>query len=130
MNKNFRLRQAHPYEWAWEAVAGQAGYELKPMFGGRALYRGGLLQLYFTAKEEPWRGVLLCTDQARHAALQESFPALKPHPVLPKWLYLSEEAEDFEALVLRFVACVRAADPRLGVSPKPKKPRRKRLRVR
>jgi hypothetical protein len=97
------------------------------MFGGKSAYLDGKLMLYFAAKEEPWRGVLVCTDRSHHAALIAAFPALAPHPVLPKWLYLPEAADDFESVASRLVALARRRDPRLGVFPQP---RRKTARAR
>ena len=58
------------------------------------------------------------------AALQADFPELTPHPILPKWLYLAESADSFERSAARLVALARRRDPRIGVVPRPKKPRR------
>ena len=87
----------------------------------KAVYLDGLLMLCFSAKTEPWRGVLICTDHKHHAALIAEFPVLVPHPVLPKWLYLPESADNFERTAERLVALARRRDPRLGVVPQPKK---------
>ncbi|MFA5057837.1 MAG: hypothetical protein WC485_06960, partial [Opitutaceae bacterium] len=88
-----RTRKVHPYQWLWEPLEEEPTFLLRPMFGGKSVYLDGKLMLYFTAKEEPWRGVLACTDRAHHASLRAEFPALAPHPVLPKWLYLPESAD-------------------------------------
>ncbi len=102
------------------------------MFGGKSVYLDGKLMLYFSAKKEPWLGVLVCTDRSHHASLLAEFPELTPHPVLPKWLYLSESHETFERAAQRLVALARRRDPRLGVAPelakkrKPAKPGRHR----
>lgn len=93
------------------------------MFGGKAAYLDGRLALYFCLKEEPWRGVLVCTDRERQASLVEVFSLLRPHPVLPKWLYLSEAEEAFETQAKTLVKLARARDPRIGVEPKPKRRR-------
>jgi len=77
----------------------------------------------FCARDEPWRGVLVGTDQARHAALQAEFPELTPHPILPKWLYLPETSDHFERTAARLVALARRRDPRIGIIPKPRKRR-------
>jgi len=107
------------------------------MFGGKAVYLDGRLMLYFTAGQEPWRGVLVCTDHGHHAALIAEFPDLSPHPVLPKWLYLAESVDRFEPVAERLVALAKRRDPRLGVISRPKKrkqgaqsssPRRRRPR--
>jgi len=93
------------------------------MFGAKAAYLDGTLMLCFCASEEPWRGVLVCTDRVHHPALLAEFPVLSPHPVLPKWLYLPESSDRFEPLATRLVGLARRRDPRLGVLPKRKKSR-------
>ena len=81
--------------------------------------------LYFRAKDEPWRGVLVCTERVHHGALCAQFPALSLHPVLPKWLYLPETADGFERIAENLVTAAKRRDPRLGVTPQPKKHRRR-----
>ena len=89
----------------------------RAMFGGRAVHFGGRFVLFLVMKEEPWRGVLLPTEREHHTALVTEFPALAPHPVLAKWLYLPEAAPTFERDAQRLVALARALDLRLGVLP-------------
>lgn len=122
-------RKVHAYQWLWEALEGDPGFVLKPMFGGKAAYVDGLLCLYFSAKEEPWRGVLACTDRERQPALVAEFPALAPHPVLPKWLYLPESDDRFERSAEKLVELARRRDSRLGVAPDPRKKRRSTRRA-
>ena len=119
-----KTKRVHPYQWLWEPLEEDPTFLLRSTFGGRSVYLDGKLMLYFTAGEEPWRGVLACTDHVHHAALLAEFPALSPHPILPKWLYLPESADRFESVAERLVALARRRDPRLGVSPKPKRGRR------
>lgn len=119
-----KTRRVHPYEWLWEPLEDDPTFVLRPMFSGKAAYLDGKLMLYFTAREEPWQGVLVCTFREHQASLRAEFPALVPHPILPKWLYLSESADRFEATAERLVALARRRDPRLGVSPQPRKRRR------
>ena len=119
-----KSKRVHPYQWLWEPLETDPTFLVRPMFGGKSLYLDGRLMLYFTAGEEPWRGVLVCTERAHHAALQAEFPELSPHTILPKWLYLPENADRFEPVAERLVALARRRDPRIGVSPKPKKRKR------
>lgn len=122
-----RARNIHRFAWLWEPLEDDPTFVLRAMFGAKAAYLDGLLMLCFSAGEEPWCGVLVCTDQARHAALRTEFPALAPHPVLPKWLYLPESAASFERTAERLVRLARARDPRIGVAPRPRqRPRRTR----
>jgi hypothetical protein len=119
-----KTRRVHPYQWLWEPLEDDPTFVLRPMFGGKAAYLDGKLTLYFTAGEEPWRGVLACTDRVYHASLLAEFPELSSHPILPKWLYLPESADRFESVAERLVSLARRRDPRLGVSPQPKKRKR------
>jgi len=116
-----KARRVHPYQWLWESLEAEPSFVLRSMFGAKAAYLDGKLMLCFCASEEPWRGVLVCTGRERHAALQAEFPVLMPHPVLPKWLYLPETADSFEGGAAKLVTLARRRDPRLGVSPRPKK---------
>ena len=122
VEKSFaRAKRVHPHQWLWEPLENDATFVLRSMFGAKAVYLDGRLMLCFCAGEEPWCGALVCTDHPRHAALQAEFPVLTPHPVLPKWLYLSESAESFERTAVRLVGLARRRDPRLGVTPGRKK---------
>ncbi len=121
-----RQRQPHRYEWLWEPLTDDASFVLRSMFGAKAVYLEGRLVLCFCAGEEPWRGMLVCTDQTRHPSLLVDFPELAPHPILPKWLYLPEAGDRFERTAGRLVSLARQRDPRLGVLPPAKKRRRKK----
>jgi len=123
-----RVRQPHRYEWLWESLEMDATFVLRSMFGAKDASLDGKLMLCFSADEEPWRGVLVCTDRPHHPALLAEFAALAPHPVLPKWLYLPESADQFEDLAVRLVTLARRRDPRLGVLPKPRQARRTKPR--
>jgi len=124
-------KQPHPLLWVAEPLQENPSYLDKPMFGGRAVHFDGRVVLFLAAKAEPWRGVLLPTEREHHASLIADFPALAPHPILAKWLYLPERAASFEADVARLVALIRRLDPRLGVLPgaKAKKPARNGTRA-
>ncbi len=110
-----RVRSAHRYAWLWEPLEADASFLLKAMFGGKAVYLDGRMQMVFFAKVGPWRGVLVCTGRTFQDSLCAEFPALSPHLVLPKWLYLSEASDDFERVGQRLVTLARRRDPRIGV---------------
>jgi hypothetical protein len=118
-----KAKPVHPHQWLWEPLESDATFVLRSMFGAKAVYLDGRIMLCFCSGEEPWCGLLVCTERPLHAALQAEFPALTPHPILPKWLYLPELEESFERTAARLVALVRRRDPRIGVTPKPKKTR-------
>ena len=116
-----RVVRPHHFAWLWEPLETDPTFVLRPMFGGKAVYLDGKLMVDFTAKTEPWRGLLIATERGHHAALVADFPELAPHPVLPKWLYLPESADGFERTAGRLVDLALRRDPRIGVAPKPKK---------
>ena len=111
--------------WIFEAFERDSTYTAKRMFGCDAAYIDGLLCLVAADRDEPWNGLLVCTSQDRHASLMEEMPALQPHPVLGKWLYVAQDDPAFETTVEQVTALVLARDPRVGVEPKPRKPRGK-----
>lgn len=119
-----QFKPAHRHAWLWEPLEADATFVLRAMFGAKALYIDGKLMLCFSTKAEPWRGILVCTDRSHHASLIEDFPALAPHSVLPKWLYLPESSDHFEPVAERLVGLIRRRDARIGVIPRPKKDRR------
>lgn len=123
-----RVTVVHPHRWLWEPLENEATFVLRSMFGAKAVYLHGRLVLAFIAREEPWRGVLVCTEHAHHPALLATFPALGPHPILPKWLYLPEAAESFEPVAEKLVGLARRRDPRIGIEPPPKKRRKSSLK--
>jgi hypothetical protein len=118
------LKKVHPHAWLWEPLEADATFVLGAMFGTKVAYIDGKLVLCFSAKAEPWRGVLVCTDRMEHASLMAQFPALVPHPILGKWLYLPESADEFERVAEHLVVLAKRRDPRIGVIPQAK--RRKR----
>jgi hypothetical protein len=117
-------RPEHPLEWLAEPLRDDPGLEMKAWFGGRTLMLDGKHQLFLTTQGEPWQGVLVCTFHEHHPSLLAEFPALHPHPVLGKWLYLPENTETFEREARRLVQLARVRDPRLGVPPSARKKKR------
>jgi hypothetical protein len=111
--------------WIFDAFERDSTYLCKRMFGSDAAYIDGLLCLVAADRGEPWNGLLVCTSQERHAALIAGMPALQPHPVLGKWLYVSQEDPAFETTAEQLTALVLARDARIGVEPKPRKRRGK-----
>lgn len=123
-----RVTRVHRYAWLWEPLESDPTFFLRSMFGAKAVYLGGRMTLLFTARTEPWRGVLVGTEREHHASLLAEFPVLKPHPILPKWLYLPESEDAFERVAERLVGLAKAEDPRIGIIPKPKKPGKSNLK--
>jgi hypothetical protein len=111
--------------WVFDAFEADSTYLRKQMFGCDAAYIDGLLCLVAADREKPFNGLLVCTSHDRHAALVSELPALRPHPVLGKWLYVPQDDSAFEDTVEAVIALVLARDPRIGVEPKPRKRRTK-----
>lgn len=116
-----KVKPVHPYAWLWEPLEPDPGFVLASMFGIKVAYLDGKLVLGFAARTAPWKGVLVGTERGHHPALVAEFPSLLPHPILPKWLYLPEFADDFESAAQRLVAMAARRDPRIGITPKPRK---------
>ena len=125
-----RVKPVHPLQWLWEPLETDVTFVLRSMFGAKAAYLDGKLMLCFCHGEEPWHGILVCTDRTQHASLLADLPVLTPHAVLPKWLYLSAGAGDFDRTAARLIELARRRDPRLGVVPKPRRKRTKKERPR
>jgi hypothetical protein len=113
--------------WVLDALERDPTFVHKRMFSADAAYIDGRICLTAGDREEPWNGVLVCTSQSHHASLIEQMPSLRPHPVLGKWLYVSQADPAFESTVQQITALVLARDPRIGVEPKPKRSRKSAL---
>jgi len=121
-----RTRTPHSaLTWVLEAFERDATYLHKRMFGCDAAYIDGNLCVVVADRDDPWNGVLVCTSQDRHAALMADIPALQPHPVLGKWLYVSQHDAGFEAATASITSLILERDPRIGVEPKPRTRRSK-----
>lgn len=115
------------HEWILQAFDQHPTFYTKGMFGGLAVY---LFERQMLLLVEPtksgrwnWHGVLICTDLENHASLQNEFPALAPHAVLRKWLFIDSGHEDFESTMESVANSVASNDSRFGVFSKSKKPK-------
>jgi hypothetical protein len=109
------------HEWILEGFVEDPTFFTKRMFGGLAAY---LFERQMLLLVEPtqsgrwnWHGVLVCTDYKHHASLQAEFPALTPHAVLRKWLFIDSTHEDFESTMESVTKCVASNDRRFGILP-------------
>jgi hypothetical protein len=123
VDPDMRVFKHHPLRWVVESLQEEPSYLEKAMFGARGCYLHGRLVLVLAARKEPWKGLLVPTDKKHHKSLQDELPDLKVHTILGKWLYLPEEAENFEETASRLVDLITEQDPRVGVLPKPRKKR-------
>ena len=123
-----RMRRRHPLQWLVEPLMEETSYLEKPMFGCEACYLHGRLALVLAEGDEPWNGLLIPTERDCHASVTQDFKGVVQHPVLKKWLYISQSSEDFESIASDIVEAVRMNDPRLGVEPKERALKRGRKR--
>jgi hypothetical protein len=121
-----RIKKHHPLSWVVEPLIEEPSYLEKPMFGCQAYYLHGRLALVLASKEEPWNGLLIPTDKQFHNSIMNDFNGVVQHPVLKKWLYLSEATKDFETVASDIVEAVRMNDQRVGVEPKERVSRKKK----
>ena len=121
-----RIRKEHPLQWLLEPLMEEPTYLEKPMFGCQACYLHGRLALVLADGDEPWNGLLIPTEKQFQEFLMKDFHDVVQHPVLKKWLYLSQASEDFETVAFDIVEEVRMNDPRFGVEPKERASKRSR----
>jgi len=114
----------HPLLWVAEPLMDEPSYMERAWFGCEAIYLHGLLVLVLCSGEEPWNGVMIPTGHEFHDTMIKDFPDLVRHSVLKKWLYLSEDTENFEATASEIVDAIRTGDRRFGVEPRERKKRR------
>jgi hypothetical protein len=123
------MGREHQLQWVVEPLMEQPSYVQRAMFGCVGCYLHGRLMLVLAARREPWQGLLVPTAHEHHPSLLREERTLVVHPVLPKWLYLSESSDTFEEAAQRLVARALADDPRLGVEPSSRSSRSRRRRV-
>jgi hypothetical protein len=118
------------HEWILEAFVEHPSFFTKRMFGGLAayLFERQMLLLVEPTKSGRWKwhGVLVCTDYEHHASIQAEFPALMPHEVLRKWLFIDSTHGDFESTMEAVAKCVANNDLRFGVVPRNPDPKEKK----
>lgn len=108
-------------EWILDAFAGRPTFFTKRMFGGLAAYlhERQMLVLVEPTKTGRWKwhGVLVCTGFEHHASIRTDFPALEPHGVLRKWMYIDSKHEDFESTMEAVARRIVRNDARFGIVP-------------
>ena len=118
------------HEWIFDAFAGRPTFFTKRMFGGLAAYvhERQMLVLVQPTKTGRWKwhGVLVCTGQEHHASIRAEFPALMPHTILRKWLYIDSAHEDFEPTMEAVARRMAKNDRRFGIVPAMSKRRKTR----
>jgi len=70
--------------------------------------------------------LLIPTEKQFHNSIKKDFNGVVQHPILKKWLYLSEATEYFETAASDIIEAVRMNDLRFGVEPQERISKRKR----
>jgi len=122
-----------PRELKWlESLLPEEGFRRKPFFSGLAYYIGE--KIVFLIFEKPgnrsyqgknfsfevWNGCMFSVEHEHHEKALKRFPFLINHPVLPKWLYLPLETENFDDLVSEVIIQAIKPTSYWGSIPKPK----------
>ena len=112
----------HPQRWVIEPLMNEPTYRERAMFGAHACYLYDRLMLLLCSRgAEPWQGLLVPTEREHQPSLLAELPSPVVHPVIGKWLYMSEDLEGFDDTALRLVDLIMREDPRMGVVGKSKK---------
>ena len=134
--KSQSVRKTFDNVWIFESFEGQPSFFTKRMFGGLAAYLFGRMMMILVEPTKSgrwkWHGVLICTDHSQHEAITKEFPALAPHDVLKKWLYLDSRDEEFESTMEGVAKAMARRDRRFGVLPQTKEkvgPRKRRAKT-
>jgi len=116
-------------EWILETFAARPSFFTKRMFGGLAAYLHDRQMLVLVEPTKTgrwkWHGVLVCTGHEHHASIRADFPALQPHRVLRKWLYIDSTHESFTSTMEGVAERIARNDQRFGIFPRAPKSRRR-----
>ena len=119
-------------EWILAEFTDGPSFFTKRMFGGLAAY---LHERQMLVLVEPtrtgrwkWHGVLVCTEHDHHASIRADFPALRPHAVLRKWLYIDSRHDEFESTIEAVAKRMARNDRRFGIVPRSATPRARKKR--
>jgi hypothetical protein len=119
------LMKSFDNQWIFEAFEEHPSFFTKRMFGGLAAYVFGRMMMILIEPTKTgrwkWHGVLLCTEHAHRPAIVAEFPALAPHVILKKWLYIDTRDEDFEQTMEGVAKAIAGGDRRFGIHPRPRK---------
>ena len=116
-------------EWILEAFDGRSTFFTKRMFGGLAAYLHERQMLVLVEPTKTgrwnWHGVLVCTGHEHQASIRADFPALRPHAVLRKWLFIDSKHRNFERTMEGVARRMSVNDPRFGIVPAVRRARRR-----
>ena len=118
-------------DWVEELLP--VGAVRKSMFGGFGYYLNEKMILVIFEDDKTrsyknkksdfaiWNGCMFPVEREHHEVILKKYGFLTNHPVLPKWLYLPLESENFEENVNLIMSEIRRKNQMFGVIPKAKK---------
>jgi len=109
--------ERHRFASLVEDLALEPSFVTRMTFGCISCYLDGRLVVVLADRGEPWQGLLVPTAQPQHASLRADLPDLRVHPVLKKWLYLSDGNPRFTSTAGALVERIASRDERIGVDP-------------
>lgn len=128
-------RRRAPYDFVLEAIA-ELGPATRPMFGCTAVYvEEKIVFILRDRRSSPKdNGVWVATTAEHHTSLRRELPSMRSIAVFGTegetgWQVLPADDDRFEEHALRACALVLARDPRIGKTPKPRRPRPSRRRA-
>lgn len=113
-----KIKYLNSLNWIFEPLQNHPEFFQKKMFGCEAGYLNGRLVLMLADSKEPWNGILIPTNHEHHALLQKNYPELQKHPVLGKWLYISQIHPNFEEVASEIIKEILKGNSLIGVEPK------------
>ena len=109
--------ERHRFATVVEELTLEPSFVTRMAFGCISCYLDGRLVVVLADRGEPWQGLLVPTAQPQHASLRADLPDLRVHPVLKKWLYLSDGNPRFTSIASALVERISSRDERIGVEP-------------
>jgi hypothetical protein len=108
-----------PFDFVFDYLP--AGIIVKKMFGMHYIYLAKriLLILRRSDKQPAWNGIWIATSTEHHQSLKAGIPELGPFVLddnerHSNWLFLDDDAEDFEGAAIKVCELIMHGDPRLG----------------
>jgi hypothetical protein len=140
MKTNLDLLEQFEQGVLFERFLDDPNFFCKKMFGGLACYYDGKMVACLVEGDwddtvwkgrdygQPlWRGILIPTDFIYHQDLQKKLLGTFSHPVLKKWLYLHLDANEYDESAKKLIHLISRRDQMVGVEPKARPKKRKKL---
>lgn len=128
-----KLKKPIPFSFVLDELDGIYTM-VRPMFGAHAVYRDEQILLILRQKDEyrEDNGVWVVTPPEHVGALDAELPSLRrilmfetAEGTKTTWNNIPESSPTFEEEVLKACALIRKRDPRIGKTPKPRKPKKR-----